>query len=304
MKLAAMAIAAGLALGMGVAPAVRAAPPPAASAPFASERLTVEVRGQGPDVILIPGLASSRAVWARTADALDDTHRVHLVQVSGFAGQPAGANGEGPVFEPLRDELARYVAERKLKRPAVIGHSMGGALALALAAERPDAVGRVLVVDALPFFSLLMGPAATPDSARPRAAAMRDAMLAMTPEQYAAGAPLTMASLVRNPAARERGAKDSAASDKSVVGRLVYEVMTTDLRPALARTTVPITVLYAHDAAMGPTAAVDGLWTGAYAGVPGAKLVRVEGSLHFIMDDQPERFATEVAAFLAGDRPR
>lgn len=299
MKLAGIAIAAGLALGMTVAPA-RAAPPPAVSAPFASGRLTVEVRGQGPDVILIPGLASSRAVWARTADVLDDTHRVHLVQVNGFAGQPAGANATGPVFLPLRDELARYIEARRLKGPAVIGHSMGGALALALAGERPELVERVMAIDALPFVALLMGPRMTPETVKPQADAMRAAMLAMTPAQRAAGAPATLAGLVKNPAARERGVRESIASDPRVAAQVVHDMMTTDLRSALAATEVPITVLYAFDAAAGaPKPMIDALWTGAYAGVPGARLVRVDDARHFIMDDQPERFAREVQAFLA-----
>ena len=39
---------------------------------FRSDRIVVEARGQGPDVILIPGLASTGEVWRRTADQLDD----------------------------------------------------------------------------------------------------------------------------------------------------------------------------------------------------------------------------------------
>jgi len=55
------------------------------AAPFASDRLSVEVRGQGPDVIFVPGYTSSREVWNETAERLAATHRVHLVQFSGFA---------------------------------------------------------------------------------------------------------------------------------------------------------------------------------------------------------------------------
>ena len=58
---------------------------------FTPSRFTVEVRGQGPDVIFIPGLGSSRDVWTAQADALSATHRSHLVQINGFAGQQVGA---------------------------------------------------------------------------------------------------------------------------------------------------------------------------------------------------------------------
>lgn len=270
-----------------------------AVAPFRSERFSVEVRGSGPDVILVPGLASSARVWDATVDRLDDTHRVHVVQVAGFAGTPAGANAEGLVVAPLAEELNRYITERRLRRPAVIGHSMGGETALMLAARHRQAVGRVMAVDALPFFSLLFGPQTTADSARPAADGARTAMLAMTAEQYAAAQPAGLARLVKDPAARVRHAAASAASDRSVVARAMHDIMTTDLRPELARNTVPITVLYAYDAGTGaPVEVFDRLWTGAYAGLPNVRLQRIDGAYHFIMDDQPERFAEAVDAFL------
>ena len=77
-----------------------------AAAPFVSDRLSVEVVGAGPDVILIPGLASSREVWRATADRLKATHRVHLVQLAGFAGEP-WTHGDGAFVQPEVEELAR-----------------------------------------------------------------------------------------------------------------------------------------------------------------------------------------------------
>ncbi len=55
-------------------------------ADFVSERITVTVRGNGPDVLLIPGLASSSAVWDATAKHLENHFRLHIIQVAGFAG--------------------------------------------------------------------------------------------------------------------------------------------------------------------------------------------------------------------------
>src|SRR5688500_10236078 len=92
---------------------------------FVSDRISVEVRGAGPDIILIPGLGAHRDTWSKTAAALEGRHRLHLVQVHGFAGFPAGANAEGPVSAPVAEELARYIQAAGLERPAVIGHSMG-----------------------------------------------------------------------------------------------------------------------------------------------------------------------------------
>ena len=78
------------------------------------------------------------------------------------------------------------------------------------------------------------------------------------------------------------------------------DVMTTDARPGLAAMTTPVTALYASDADGGaPAAMADALWTREYAALPGVTLVRVDGSRHFIMADQPERFAELLDVFLA-----
>src|ERR1700754_235231 len=82
--------AAALAIGGGVLIATQVDAAPAAFAvapgPFVSDRLSVKVVGQGPDVILIPGFGCSREVWRTEAERLKATHRVHLVQLAGFAG--------------------------------------------------------------------------------------------------------------------------------------------------------------------------------------------------------------------------
>ena len=93
-----------------------------AASPFQSDRIVVEARGEGPDVILIPGLASTSAVWTRTAKALEGRYRVHLVTVRGFGDVAAQANGSGLIGAPAAADIRRYIAEQDLERPALIGH--------------------------------------------------------------------------------------------------------------------------------------------------------------------------------------
>ncbi len=275
--------------------------PFAAGAALAKEptRFTVEVRGQGPDVILIPGLASSRDVWTATAKQLEGRYRVHLVQVAGFAGAPAAGNAEGPVVEPLADEIVAYIAGQHLDHPAIIGHSMGGFMALLIAAHHPESVGRVMVVDALPFFSVLLNPAATAETVRPQAAQFRDAVIGQAPDAFAAGQTRTMATLIKTPEARVAPTAWSLASDRGVMARATYDVMTTDLRGGLAGIRAPVTVVYARDPDMGFFySVVDPVYAGNYAGLKGVRLRPVGGAFHFVMLDQPQAFAAEVEAFL------
>ncbi len=261
-------------------------------------RFSVAVSGQGPDVVLIPGLATPGAVWDVTVKQLAPSHRVHVVQVAGFGGVDAGINkADSDILPALVDEMAHYVAG--LGRPAVIGHSLGGLIALEVAARNPDAIDRVLVVDALPFFALTMSPNATVAMASQMATMMRNQLMAQTDAQYSAGAPMTAARLAKSPTARADVTKWAAASDRTVVAKAMYEDMVTDARPRLPQIKARTTVLYAFDSTMGlPQSTIDALYSGAYAGLAGVDLKRIDGSYHFIMLDQPEAFAREVDAFL------
>jgi pimeloyl-ACP methyl ester carboxylesterase len=298
----AAAAACALISAVGLPAAAAPAAPAAAPAAFHSERISVRVVGSGPDVVLIPGLASSAEVWDGLVARLSPTHRLHLVQLAGFAGT-APPPGDGEVFAPAVEELARYLRERGLKRPAIIGHSLGGAAALRLAETSPDLVGSVLVVDALPFYSAMVDPAATPQSVAPVAEAMRSRIMDLSPEAFAQAQEATVRMLVTNPDGRAKALHWSLVSDRRTMTTAMRDLMVTDLRPGLATVQVLVTVLYAWDEAQGvPAAADDAFWRREYAGLKGACLKRIDSTRHFIMYDQPDRFDAAVDAFLKGER--
>jgi pimeloyl-[acyl-carrier protein] methyl ester esterase len=295
------ALASAIAAGAGVIALASRADAAAVQAPaaFASDRLSVEVVGSGPDVVLIPGFASSREVWRVEAGRLAATHRVHLVQLSGFAGQP-WTHGDGPFVTPMVEEVARYIREAGLERPAVIGHSMGGLSGVLLAQAHPELVGRVMSVDSLPFFSAMFGPQVTTETARPFAVQAAAGILAADEAGFRAQQAQTAARMVRDPATREAMVEWSMASDRHAMAAAIRDVMTTDARPGLAAMTTPVWAIYASDADGGaPAAGADALWGREYAALPGVKLVRVDGARHFIMADQPARFAELADQFLA-----
>lgn len=295
--------AAGLAVGGGILFATTALAEPAAvtaPVPFVSDRLSVEVVGQGADVILIPGYGCSREVWRAEAERLKATHRVHLVQLAGFAGEP-WRHGDGPFVQPVIDELARYIREQALSAPAIVGHSMGGMSALMLAQQQPALVGKVMTVDSLPFFSALFGPQVTVETARPFAEQAAAGMLASDEAGFRAAQVRGAVGYARDPLTRERMVEWSLAGDRRAMASAIRDVMLTDLRPGLAAMTVPVWAPYASDAEGGtPAAMADALWQREYAALPGVRLIRVDDSRHFIMSDQPARFAQIMDQFLAG----
>ncbi|MFL6733783.1 MAG: alpha/beta fold hydrolase [Sphingomicrobium sp.] len=285
-----------------------AAQPKSAASSFVPQRFSVVVQGQGPDVILIPGLSSTRDVWTATAAELRKTNRVHLVQVRGF-GEPAGPNATGPVLQPVVDELAAYIRANGLKNPAVIGHSMGGLAALMLGVQAPDLPGKLMIVDAFPFIGPVFG---APDLATitPRAEQMRAAMLANAPKvapaiaaadcKPSAKPPAQLAGSMTNSVLGQCMMKHGAmTSDMRVVAQAMYDDMTTDVRPRLKDIKAPVTIVYPQDDRLVTEADATQIYTSAYVGTPKATFVRVPGSYHFVMLDQPERFAQAVKAFVA-----
>ncbi|HEY2176936.1 MAG TPA: alpha/beta hydrolase [Caulobacteraceae bacterium] len=288
-------IAAGLVLAFIAAPAAAQRLFPD-SKMFTGERISAEVVGSGPDVVLIPGLASSRETWRATAERLKGRYRLHLIQVAGFAGEAAGANAKGPVVIPTAEAIDAYIVAAHLSPATVVGHSLGGTIALWLAEHHPEHLKKVLLVDALPFVStVFISPTVTLDQATKIAEGLRNG-----PPQPDAARERMIEGMVTGEKDRAMVAAWGKASDPAVVGAALADDMELDLRPGLGAITTPITLVYPFDATMGiPGAAWDQVYAGAYAPAHTVKLERVDGARHFVMLDAPKSFAADLDAFLA-----
>jgi len=267
---------------------------------FQSNRIKVETRGQGPDLILIPGLASTPAVWERTIGRLGQGRRLHLVSVRGFGELPAGDNARGAIMPGVAAELRRYIVESRLTAPAVIGHSMGGQIGLRVAADAPHQIGRLMTVDSSPFFPALISPGATVGDVEPIA------QVAYQVVQFLGDDSLRQQS--RSLGLELGGAADAVfnsmgwhGGDRRVLAQALYEVLTVDLRHRLPDIVAPVTVVYGWSAdEASPRSRVGALFRGAYAALPRpAAFERIEGAEHMVMIDQPTRFLAAVERFLA-----
>ena len=276
------------------------APAFGAPAKFDTGALQVEQRGKsGRPVILIPGLSSGPWVWADTAARLEKSHQVYLLTLPGFDGRKAVP---GASFASLTRDLATLIVSRKLDRPVLVGHSLGGTMSLAFAADHPGLIGGVVAVDGLPVFP------GTENMTGDRTALgeqVRAQFANQTAEQYVASQQAYMRQVgVLDAALADRLAVLSSRSDPVAAGEMAGQVFQLDLRPRLKDITVPvveITPFYAPDlAAFGlDEAGKANYYRGLMQGVANLEVVSVSPARHFVMFDQPEKFAAALDAALA-----
>jgi pimeloyl-ACP methyl ester carboxylesterase len=279
-------------------------------APFTSDRISVITRepatmlqGQSADkvadIVLVHGLAAHRDVWSYVANQLEGSYRLHLVQIAGFGGAAPGANADGPVVAPVAEEIARYIGTLRRGSATIVGHSMGGAIGMMVAARHPDLVDHLMVVDEPPSLAVVFGPGMTADSLGKIADMLRSAILNAPPgtlgpfEQMLPG-------MTRVEAQRPALIQYARASHRPTVANAFRELIVTDLRPELSRITAPTTVLYVVPAALPMSSeAFQQVQQQAFAPIRKVRLVRVDSSEHYIQIDQPGRVVSEVRALMA-----
>jgi pimeloyl-ACP methyl ester carboxylesterase len=103
--------------------------------------------GSGPPVVILHGLLGSARNWTSIAERLAGTHRVLAVDLRNHGSSPWA---DAMSYEAMAEDVAALVARLGLASPAVVGHSMGGKVAMQLALRHGDAVARLAVVDIAP----------------------------------------------------------------------------------------------------------------------------------------------------------
>lgn len=126
------------------------------SAPaIAQTAIYIEKTGAGRPIMLLPGFTSPGSVWESTVAGLDVASQTHVVSYAGFNGlTPIGT----PWYDQIKTQLADYIRKNNLRNLVLIGHSMGGNLAVELAADLPQHVSGLILVESIPCMRDVMMP--------------------------------------------------------------------------------------------------------------------------------------------------
>jgi pimeloyl-ACP methyl ester carboxylesterase len=254
-------------------------------------------------MILIPGLACSGAVWDGTVEHFKDRYECHVLTLAGFAGQPPVA---GPFLETVRQGIADYIRSKKLDKPVIVGHSLGGFLVYRLAETEPDLVGPVIAVDGMPCLMALVSPT-EPDAAtmKSQGAQIQADMEKLSREDFLKRLRQFVSSWLEGQKDQETVAKWGADSDQATVARAIGELFSQDARPDLARIKTPVLQMGAFSKKRQIPGFTRETLTkrleAQIAKVPKHELA-VADSGHFIMYDVPEWLWKTMDGFLAAQK--
>lgn len=97
-----------------------------------------------PSVVLLHGLAGSTRLWDRLTPLLDDRYRVISVDLLGHGGSDMPR--EGYALEDQAERIGSLMDRLRVRRPLVVGHSLGGMVGVALSERRPGSLRGLVAI--------------------------------------------------------------------------------------------------------------------------------------------------------------
>ncbi len=250
----------------------------------------VSKSGQGiKSIIFIPGFSCSGEVWNETKSIYEKDFTCYTLTMAGFAEVKAQP---GATFKNWEISIANYIKENKIEKPILIGHSMGGGLALALASDYPELIEKIIVVDALPCLAALMNPAFKTEE-KPDCSAMINQMTSATDEQFYQMQKMSISRLVADTLKQELIVGWSVKSDRRTFAEMYCDFSNTDLREKIKTIKCPSLILLESYFKNIKPAIED-----QYKNLGNANIQYSNKGLHFIMYDDKEWYLSQLNNFI------
>ena len=240
-------------------------------------------------IIFIPGFASSAEVWNETKSNFEKDFTCYTLTMAGFAGVKPQPNA---TFENWKTEIANYIKTNKIEKTIIIGHSMGGGLALAIAADYPELIGKIVVVDALPSLSALMDPSFK-SKENNDCTPMVNQITAMSDSQFYDMQKMSIPRLVENISKQDLIIDWSVKSDRKTFAEMYCDFSNTDLRNKISTIKCPALILLeSYFVNLKPAIEAQ------YKNLKTANLQYANKGLHFIMYDDTEWYLQQLNNFI------
>lgn len=251
----------------------------------------VQKTGQGKQtIIFIPGFACSGEVWNETKEIFERDFTCLTLTMAGFAGVEAQPN---PSFENWKTSIADYIKDQNIQKPILVGHSMGGGLAMAIAGDYPELVDRIIIVDALPCLQALSNPDFKTKEVNDCSTTVKQ-MIEISDGQFYQMQKMSIPSLLEDKTMQEKIIDWSVKSDRKVFAEMYCDFWNTDLREKIKAIKCPTLVLL-ESGFVNLKASIEEQ----YKNLRTANLQYANKGLHFIMYDDTEWYFTQLTNFIA-----
>jgi pimeloyl-ACP methyl ester carboxylesterase len=254
--------------------------------------IQVEKSGAGNPILFLPGFTTPGSVWNETIDNLSGTYETHVVSYAGFNGLESIGT---PWYAPIKESLIAYIKEEKLTNLTIIGHSMGGNLAVDLAEAFDTNLSGLILVDAIPCMRELMMPG-VPASSLQYDSPYNNQMIEMTEDAFKSTALMMARNMTNQEDKVEIIAGWSIAADRKTYVHGYTDLLKLDLRPSLENIQTETLIL----GATFPTREMtQQTFEKQYANLKNKTIELADNSKHFIMFDQPEWLYSQINNYLA-----
>lgn len=258
-----------------------------------SGNITVEKSGKGPDVIIIAGLGGTEP-WRGVIEKLSPNHTCYLISIKGLNGRN---NPDFPGIQAIEKEILDYISAEKIDHPVLMGHSLGGQVALNLSVRNDSLFEKLILIDAFPFFLNIYNPAYTKELALQQADMYMKQITTLTDQQYTAMWQQNMQELISDTAYQNIVLHQILQSDRKCVIEAQTFVMTNDLRSELKSIRCPVVVLcssYPFNKANLTADVIRQRIEGQFQNIAKCNIFINNQSRHFIMIDTPNWFMDQI----------
>lgn len=258
--------------------------------------LAYQVWGNGPAVVSIPPAAQNiELAWERAELRAILTRMGSFSRHLHFDKRGTGASDRTvgiPTLDERVDDLVAIMDDAGMERAVLVGLSEGGPVALAFAATYPDRVDGVVV---------LCSGARIYGDLSPEESAARQARVDYLADRWGSDETVTIdlwaPSLAADPSYREWEPRYERQSATPAAIREIFDMLPhIDVRPLLSSITAPTLVLHRRNDPVLPLSLPEEV----VAGVPGARLVVLEGKDHWAQAGDIDAWLDEIEAFVTG----
>lgn len=241
-------------------------------------------------LIFIPGFASSGDVWNETTAKFEKDFTCYTLTMAGFAGIKPQTDAS---FKDWEKGIAAYIRDNKIDKPIIIGHSMGGGLALAVAADYSELAGKIIIVDTLPCLAALSDPNFTSKENNDCSPAIAQ-LTTMNDEQFRKMQAQAMPRLLADTSMQETVINWSMKSDRKTFAKMYCDFYNTDLREKIKNIQCPsLILLESYFITLKPTIESQ------YKNLKNANMQFASKGLHFIMYDDKNWYFNQLTHFLS-----